>query len=170
MSAGRDADLTEAPPRWSLQGITSGRGACDHCDRTLSRLFRVMSPGGECMQVGRVCAATLTGYRWSVAQAERIEATVRRDAAATEKFGLLYTDLKAQAALTARRYGTSGAAGEGAGVLRDLPAYMTVAEAEAFARRMLAVSIAREGAAGAEPRPTADCGRSCRSLSRSGPC
>lgn len=82
---------------WSLKGITADRGQCDHCGRTLARLFRVVNPDGAEMVVGRVCSAKLTGYSWSIALAERIEAGRIVRAAAVAKFGTLYTDTLARA-------------------------------------------------------------------------
>jgi ribosome-binding protein aMBF1 (putative translation factor) len=58
---------------WQLVGITSGEATCDHCGRTLARCFRVVTPDGAEMTVGRVCSAKLTGYNWKLAQAERAD-------------------------------------------------------------------------------------------------
>jgi hypothetical protein len=132
---------------YRLLGITDGRGACDHCGRTLSRLFRIATPTGDTMVVGRTCSANLTGYRWSVAQAERLEALRLREEAALADYGDLYLSLVAQARAEAAVGGVAGAAGEGVLVLRDRPAYLEEAERVAFAREMLARSLARVGQA-----------------------
>lgn len=130
---------------WQLTGITNGRGACDHCGRTLSRLFKVTSPDGVRMVVGKTCSKNLTGYNWQTAQAERIERIAQADAAAAAKWGDLYAALKVQAALAARRTETSGAAGEGIAALRD--GYLSDDEARAFAEKCMAASIAHHGKA-----------------------
>src|SRR5882724_3359209 len=67
---------------WRLAGITASKGSCEHCGRSLSRLFRVINPDGRDMIVGRTCSAKLTGYNWTVAQAERTEALGYRAAQA----------------------------------------------------------------------------------------
>lgn len=69
-----------APATWTLRGITAGRSTCDHCGRSLARLFRVESPDGVLMTVGRTCSQRLTGYSWQVRMAERAQA--HTDAAA----------------------------------------------------------------------------------------
>jgi hypothetical protein len=75
-------------PGWQLIGITSGRGRCEHCGRSLARLFRITNPeGGVQMVVGRVCSMKLTGYNWSTALAERIEAARVADERASDQNG-----------------------------------------------------------------------------------
>lgn len=125
---------------YTLQGITCERGSCDHCGRELARLFRVQSPTGTQIIVGVSCAKKLTGYSWSVAQAERMQRMVEREARAEALYGDLYRSLKAQAHLEAERYGCGGAAGSGFIALRD-------DNAVEWATDMLAKSIAREGLA-----------------------
>jgi hypothetical protein len=97
---------------WKLQGITADRGQCDHCGRTLARLFRVVNPEGAEMVVGRTCSAKLTGYSWSVAQAKQIESQRIVRAAAVDHFGALYTDTLALAYAHAAQHGTQGAFGD----------------------------------------------------------
>ncbi len=131
---------TEAPARYTLRGITSGSGVCDHCGRTLARLFRVTSPDGTDLTVGRTCSAKLTGYKWNVALAERIERFRIADEAAASKYGQLYTELHAAARATAARYETAGIAGDALGGLRD--GHIDTATAAAWladARRLLPV-------------------------------
>lgn len=124
---------------WTLKGITDGRGACDHCGRTLSRLFRIADPSGQVIVVGRTCSAKLTGFSWTVAQAEHLERLARGEAAAERDYGQLYLDLKAVAARTAERYGVTGAAGDALQVLRDR-LLGSDTERTAFARRALAAA------------------------------
>lgn len=100
---------------WQLIGITGGRGRCEHCGRSLARLFRITDPDGVQMVVGRVCSMKLTGYTWSTALAERIEAGRVAEELATERYGDLWVELKAVAKATAEcrsSQGTAGSAGE----------------------------------------------------------
>src|SRR5882724_9312667 len=78
---------------WRLAGITASKGSCEHCGRSLSRLFRVINPDGRDMIVGRTCSAKLTGYNWTVAQAERTEALRLRSDAAAVKYGDLWVEV-----------------------------------------------------------------------------
>lgn len=78
---------------WKLTGITASKGSCDHCGRNLSRLFRVVTPEGQAMIVGRSCSAKLTGYNWTVAQAERTEAIRLGEIRAAEKYGDLWAEV-----------------------------------------------------------------------------
>lgn len=102
---------------WKLQGITASRGQCDHCGRTLARLFRVVAPTGAEMVVGRICSAKLTGYSWSVAQAERIEARKAAERGALAEFGNLYAEavMLAESSICS----VAGPAGEASIGLRD---------------------------------------------------
>lgn len=101
---------------WQLIGITGGRGSCEHCGRSLARLFRITDPQSVQMVVGRVCSMKLTGYTWSTALAERIEAGRVAEELAAERYGDLWVELKAVAKATAgcrSSQGTAGSAGEG---------------------------------------------------------
>ena len=121
---------------WKLQGITADRGQCDHCGRTLARLFRVVNPDGAEMVVGRTCAAKLTGYSWSIALAERVEAQRIARAAAVAHFGALYTDTLALAYAHAAEHGTQGAYGDVAeGMERR---WITAADARAMLAQIAA--------------------------------
>lgn len=77
---------------WRLTGITTGRSTCDHCGRSLARCFRVTRDGAE-MTVGRVCSAKLTGYNWTVAQAERTEQIRVNSIRAAVKYGDLWVEV-----------------------------------------------------------------------------
>ncbi len=123
---------------WTLQGITDGRGACDHCGRSLARLFRVTNPEGQQMVVWRVCSARFTGWNLSVAQAERAERFARLEAAAQAKWGDLYVQAREAAAAVAARTGTAGGPGEALTMMRDQPHWVDDDEARAFVARCLA--------------------------------
>lgn len=134
-------DITTAQALWTLQGITEGSDACEHCGRTLSRLFRVTSPEGTEMVVGRVCSRKLTGYSWTVALAERVERSRLRDERAAATYGELWTEARRVAAATASLPGieTAGIAGDALegmrqGVEREW-AEMVLAKAQAFLAR-----------------------------------
>lgn len=105
---------TSATATWTLQGITTGRGSCDHCGRDLARLFRITSPAGQAMVVGRTCSAKLTGYRWDVALAQRVERSRLRDMAAEAAYGDLWHEARRVATATAALPGveTAGIAGD----------------------------------------------------------
>lgn len=139
--------MTTTPATWQLRGITSGEANCDHCGRTLARCFRVVSPAGDEMTVGRVCSAKLTGYNWKVAQAERVEGIRLAEERAAATYGDLWTALTAQHFREGERLGMGAHAAEGRIALRDLKPWQDAAEMVAFAREMLAVSIARVGRA-----------------------
>jgi hypothetical protein len=142
---------TTAPAdTWTLAGITSGEATCDHCGRTLARCFRVVAPNGDDMTVGRVCSAKLTGYKWAVAAAERAERLRIAEETATERYGDLYAALTAQAAAEAARFQVATFAGQARTILRDPQRRgwdMDEAAAVAYARDMLARSIAQVGRA-----------------------
>jgi hypothetical protein len=59
---------------WRLVAITSSKSGtpCDHCGRTLKRLFTVQNPDGRQMVVGRGCVKKLTGWTLEAAEAERM--------------------------------------------------------------------------------------------------
>jgi hypothetical protein len=138
---------TTTTTTWQLVGITTGEATCDHCGRTLARCFRVVTPDGDEMTVGRVCSAKLTGYNWKLAQAERAERLRAAEEAAATRYGQLYADLTAQHELEGRRLGMGSHAAQGRIALRDRKAWQDEAETLAYARDMLAESVARWGRA-----------------------
>lgn len=119
---------------WSLVGVTAGRGACDHCGRSLARLFRVLSPEGAVLTVGRSCAAGLTGWSASWADAERAERRRVAELAARESYGDLYAALEAVQV-------SCGPAGLGLAALRGEYGWMGEVEAVEYAREMLAAAV-----------------------------
>jgi len=131
---------------YRLVGITKGESECEHCGRALGRLFRLVGPEGDEMVVGRVCSAKLTGYNWSVKDAERAQRIADAEAKAAADYGQLWTEIVAQSRYEGQRFGYGGAATEGMIVLRDRR-WMTDDEARAFAEKALADSVAFAGAA-----------------------
>lgn len=124
---------------WTLKGIRRDAGSCDHCGRSLGRLFRVERADGEQMTVGVACSKRLTGYNWSVAQAERAQALAEREARAAEQWPELWEALTAQALREAHAYNGMGShAASGRVELRDRGNV-------SFATEMLALSVARIG-------------------------
>lgn len=63
---------------WYLVGKPEGSGACDHCGRALTHLYRVVNPDGEHLTVGRNCVKVLTGWTLSATQAARMLASAER--------------------------------------------------------------------------------------------
>jgi hypothetical protein len=138
---------------WTLKGITASRGTCDHCGRTLARLFRIADPEGRQMTVGRVCARQMTGWNWTVAHAERVERMHQRERAAEERYGDLWRTLRAQAAHEGTVAGVAGVAGTALYALRDGGYWGDdTAEAVRYGRDCLAASVARHGPTDAPSR------------------
>jgi hypothetical protein len=130
---------TTSTATWTLRGITAARANCDHCGRSLARCFRVTSPEGAEMIVGRTCAKRLTGWSWSLAQAERMEALRLREEAAAATYG----DLWERVVLAARgpEAYTACPAGEAMILLRDNTSpWLSEAERIAFAEKCLAAN------------------------------
>lgn len=124
---------------WTLKGIRRDSGSCDHCGRTLGRLFRVADAAGVEMTVGVGCSKKLTGYSWSVAQAERMQACADREARAAERWPELWSALLAQMEREQAAFdGYTGDAGAGLYELRDRGNVQYAAES-------LALSIAKVG-------------------------
>jgi hypothetical protein len=95
--------------------------------------------------VGRSCSKNLTGYNWSLAQAERIERFERMDRDAEAKYGDLYRSLKSQGEHEGRVLGYGGFCTEAWIWLRDLKPWMDEAYYVEYAEKALAESIAKYG-------------------------
>lgn len=132
------------PTTYILKGITAANGECDHCHRDLARLFRIADADGNEMVVGRKCAMNLTGYNWSIAQAERIQKLADAEVRAAADFGELWEAVKAQSAREGEILHYGGAATEAMIALRDRR-WMTDDEAKDFAEKMLAESVSSIG-------------------------
>jgi hypothetical protein len=111
--------VTTATTTWTLLGIDHTRGTCDHCGRTLTRRFRIQGPDGTISHVGSTHAKQMTGWSWTVAQAEHAERRTRAETAAAADFGALWAEAVAQRDLEVAVTGRAGAAGEAVTALRD---------------------------------------------------
>jgi len=111
--------VTTTTATWTLLGIDHTRGTCDHCGRTLTRRFRVQSPDGTISHVGSTHAKQMTGWSWTIAQAEHAERRARAEAAAAVDFSDLWVEAVAQRDLEVSVTGRAGAAGEAVTALRD---------------------------------------------------
>jgi hypothetical protein len=65
---------------WRLVGLATGSASCEHCNRALKYLYRVVNPAGEEMVVGRGCVKKLTGWTLEAAHAARLLRIAERDA------------------------------------------------------------------------------------------
>lgn len=136
--------MTTTTATWTLLGIDHTRGTCDHCGRTITRRFRVQGPDGTVSHVGSTHAKQMTGWSWTVAQAEHAERRTRAEAAAAVDFGALWVEAVAQRDREVSLTGRPGAAGEAVTALRD----RTVpGDLLGFVEDCLMKSYARVGAA-----------------------
>lgn len=92
------------------------------------------------MIVGRTCSAKLTGYNWSIVQAERAEAIRLGEIRAAEKYGDLWVEVNRVARNRQVPMALSYRANQAQIMLRDeRERWMSDAERVAFVRGLLVV-------------------------------
>lgn len=64
---------------WYLVKVEQGGAACDHCNRSLKRLYRVVNPDGKEMTVGSGCVKKITGWTLEWREAQRLLYVAERE-------------------------------------------------------------------------------------------